>query len=152
MSPDEYLKTRVQEQIDWYDKRSQNGQRLFKRLRGAEIVAAALIPFLSGLVISNEKFRLLGTVIIGILGMTVTIIAGFLSLGRYQENWAEYRTTCEGLVKEKYLFETKSEPYGGGEEAFNLLVQRVEALVSKENTNWGQYIMKAGKEKAEEKK
>ena len=151
MSPDEYLEKRVQDQIDWYDKRSQKGQRLFKRLRGAEIVAAALIPFLSGLVISNEKFRLPGTVVIGVLGMTVTIIAGFLSLGRYQENWAEYRTTCESLKKEKYFFETKSEPYGG-EEAFQLLVQRVETLVSKENTSWGQYIMKPDQAKDHEKK
>jgi hypothetical protein len=146
MNSDEYLKKRLQEQIDWYDAKSLASQKLFKRLRATEIVAAALIPFLSGIAISNPDFRLVGTVVVGILGMAVTIIAGFLSLGQYQEKWTEYRTTCEALVKEKVLFETGVEPYNG-EDAFPLLVQRVETQVSKENTNWAQYITKPAKEK-----
>lgn len=146
MNSDEYLKNRLQEQIDWYDSKSLASQRIFKRLRGTEIVAAALIPFLSGIAISTPDFRLVGTVVVGVLGMTVTIIAGFLSLGQYQENWTKYRTTCESLVKEGMLFETRVEPYNG-EDAFPLLVQRVETIVSKENTNWSQYILKPAQEK-----
>jgi hypothetical protein len=34
---------------------------------------------------------------------------------------------------------TKTDPYNG-EQAFQLLVQRVEGLISKENTNWSQYM------------
>ncbi len=150
MNSEEYLEKRLQEQIDWYDAKSLASQRVFKLLRATEIVAAALIPFLSGISISNPSFRLVGTVVVGILGMAVTIIAGFLSLGQYQENWTEYRTTCESLMKEKFLFETGVEPYNG-EDAFPLLVQRVETLASKENTNWAQYIMKPAQEKTGDK-
>lgn len=53
--------------------------------------------------------------------------------------------TCESLTHEKYLFETKTEPYNT-EDPFLLLAQRVETLISKENTNWARYVT-AKKEK-----
>ncbi len=150
MTPDEYIEKRLQDQIDWYDNKSLGNQKKFKRLRIAEIVAAALIPFLSGLALNLPGFSSTGTAIVGVLGMTVTIIASILNLGRHQEHWIEYRTTCESLKKEKFLFQTSVEPYNG-EDAFRLLVQRVETLVSKENTNWAQYMMKPGQEKEDKK-
>ncbi|HFC76762.1 MAG TPA: DUF4231 domain-containing protein, partial [Candidatus Moranbacteria bacterium] len=50
----------------------------------------------------------------------------------------------ESLKHEKYLFLTKSEPYDI-DEPFKLLVQRVESLISKENTNWSNYMKKPQK-------
>jgi hypothetical protein len=150
MNAEEYIEKRVQDQIDWYNRKGLSNQKTFKWLRLVEIVAAALIPFLSGILINQPALVLIGTVIIGVLGMTVTVIAGMLSLGRYQEHWIEYRTTCESLKKESFLFQTKVEPYNG-EDAFRLFVQRVETLVAKENTNWAQYMMKPEQEKTESK-
>ena len=141
MTPDQYLQERLEPQIDWYDSKSLRNQRIFKRLRMVEIVAAALIPLISGAMLSDPRIHLLSAIIIALLGVTIAITAGFLSLGQYQEHWIEYRTTCESLKKEKFLFQTRVEPYNG-ETAFALLVQRVETLVSKENTNWAQYMMK----------
>ncbi|MBC8146611.1 MAG: hypothetical protein H8E98_01335 [Bacteroidetes bacterium] len=46
--------------------------------------------------------------------------------------------TCEMLKHEKYLFLTKCAPYNL-EDAFCLLVSRVENLISKENTQWSEY-------------
>ena len=142
MTPEEYIEKRLDDQIGWYERKSQNAQKVFKRLRLFEIIAAALIPFLSGLLLSNPKLFLTGNVIVGMLGMSVAIITGFLSLGRHQEHWIEYRAVSEGLKKEKYLYEAKVDPYYAAD-AFPLLVQRVEALVSKENTTWAQYMLKA---------
>lgn len=150
MKPEEYIEKRVQDQIDWYDRKSGNNRKIFQSLRLIEIIAAALIPFLSGLLISIPTYQMVGTIIIGVLGVTVTIIAGILSFGRHQEHWIEYRTTCESLKKENFLFQTQVEPYGG-EDAFKLFVQRVETLVSKENTNWAQYMMKPEQEKSDDK-
>ena len=48
ISPEEYVEQRINDQIGWYDRKSTTNQRWFKRLRFAEIVAAAAIPFLSG--------------------------------------------------------------------------------------------------------
>jgi hypothetical protein len=148
MTIEEYIETRLCDQIEWYDRKSLENQKKFKIYRTAEIIAAALIPFLSGISINMPKLSLIGTIIVGILGTAVTIIASILGLGKHQENWAEYRTTCESLKKERFLFQTGVEPYNT-EDAFRLLVQRVETLISKENTNWAQYMMnpEQGKER-----
>ena len=48
ISADEYIEQRLNDQISWYDRKSGTSQLWFKRLRFAEIVAATIIPFLSG--------------------------------------------------------------------------------------------------------
>ena len=141
MTTEEYIEKRLQDQVDWYDRKSQSNKKTFKQLKMVEIMAAALIPFLSGISISTPELRLIGTIAIGLLGVLVTIVASILNLGRHQEHWLEYRATCESLKKESFLFNTRVEPYNT-DDAFQLLVQRVETLVSKENTNWAQYMMK----------
>lgn len=90
--------------------------------------------------LSIEEYSLIGTIIVGLFEVAISIIAGLLSLGRYQERWIEYRTTCDSLKKERFLFETYVEPYHG-ENSFNLLVQRAGTLISKQNTDWAQYMM-----------
>jgi hypothetical protein len=146
MNSDEYIQDRLQDQIDWYDRKSSENQQTFKRLRKAEIVAAAIIPFTSGLTASFDGAVIPGSIVTGLLGVAITIFASILALGQHQENWIEYRTTCESLKKEKFMFQTGVEPYDG-DDAFPILVQRVETLVSKENTNWAQYMMKPEEEK-----
>jgi len=95
-----------------------------------EIVAAAIIPLLSGM-----NNLLYGNWIIGGLGMLIAISAATGSLFKYHENWIQYRATSEALKHEKYLFLGRSSPYDG-DNAFQVLVQRVELLISKENSNW----------------
>lgn len=146
MRPDEYMKDRLQDQIVWYNRKSLDNQRTFKRLRKAEIIAAALIPFLSGLTASISSLLIPASIATGLLGVAVTIVASILAIGQHQENWIEYRTTCESLKKEQFMFQATVEPYDG-DNAFSLLVQRVETLISKEHTNWAQYIMKPDEER-----
>jgi hypothetical protein len=140
MNQEEYLKNRLGNQIDWYSRKSGQNQNWFKRLQVITIVAAASIPFLSGYITETTPILKLAT---GGLGLLVAVITATLRLYQFQENWFEYRSTCESLKHEKYLFLTKSEPYDT-EEPFKLLVHRVESLISKENTNWA-YYMKAPK-------
>ena len=131
---DEYLQQRLEDQISWYSKKSQSNQRWFKVLRLIEIISAAFIPFLAGIGGSLLGYQ----IIVGALGVIIAICAGLLALNKYQENWVEYRTTAETLKHEKYLFSTKCAPYNK-EDAFCILVQRVEGLISKENSQWSLY-------------
>jgi len=137
---DEYLQERLQHQIDWYSLRSSRNQRMFKRLRAAEIITAALIPFASGLS-AMAKSQVVGPVVIGLLGVCVAATAGLLALGRYHEKWIEYRTTAESLKKEKFSFLAEAAPYQNGA-SLQQLVRRVEALISKQNTDWTQLMNK----------
>ena len=122
MSPDEYIEQRVDDQISWYDRKSLSAQQWFKRLRGAEIVCAAAIPVLAGFSSSNFPT----SPIVGILGAAVVIIAALVSLNQYQEKWIQYRTTCETLRHEKYLFLTHTEPYNA-DNTFPLFVNVLRA-------------------------
>src|SRR5262249_47680461 len=97
----------------------------------------ATIPFLSGFAGNSFPIK----ITIGTLGLLVAVIASLLGLLHLQEHWIAYRTTAEVLRKEKFLFLTQTEPYDKGD-AFHLLVQRVEALLSKGGAERVQSLMK----------
>jgi hypothetical protein len=141
MNQEEYLKERLQDQIDWYDRKSMQNQKCFKRLQVIAIFASISIPFLAGYITEATVLLKLS---VGILGLVVAAITAILGLYKFQENWLEYRTTCESLKHEKYLYLTNSDPYDQ-EEPFKLLVERVESLISKENTAWNRRMKKEKK-------
>ncbi|MGZ8218813.1 DUF4231 domain-containing protein [Methylomagnum sp.] len=126
-----YLEQRLQDQIDWYDRKGQIMQTWFKRLRSLEIIAASSIPLLSGFAEGSHYVALA----MGGVGFLIAVIAGMLSLNQYQERWIEYRSTAEALKQEKFLFLARAEPYEG-ERPFALLVKRVESRITKENGSW----------------
>jgi len=141
MAPEEYIEQRLNNQIDWYDRKSATNQYWFKWLRFTEIVAAAIIPFLSGFAGNSSSMK----IAIGALGVLVTVIASVLGLLNLQAYWIEYRAIAESLRKEKFLFLTQTEPYNE-DDALHLLVQRVEALLSTENAEWVQSMRKPSTE------
>lgn len=105
-------------------------------LRIIEILAVALIPFLTSLV---DKDLLWFKTIISIFGVVIILITSIISLYKLQENWVVHRTTCDTLKHEKFLFLTKRSPYNR-DESLSLLVQRIESLISKENSKWSNYM------------
>lgn len=141
MIEEEYLSERLEDQINWYDSKSQFNQRWFKRLRMTEIICASLIPLLSGLSSSINYSEW----IIGVLGVAIAIAAAASGIYKFQENWIQYRTSSETLKHEKYLYITNSTPYTS-DDRFEMLVTRIESLISKENSNWSRYIKKENKE------
>jgi hypothetical protein len=145
MRPEEYVEQRVDDQISWYSSKSSAAQKWFKRIRGAEIICAAAIPFLAGFGGSSVAAQ----IVIGVLGAVIVVLASFLSLGQHQENWIGYRATCESLKHEKYLYLNQVEPYES-EERFSLFVQRIENLISKENSAWSQYARAGAKASGEQ--
>lgn len=142
MNSETYLIDRVEDQINWYSTKSQWNQKFYKRLKTAEIIFAALIPFLVNYISANTGYY---KAVVGLLGISVTVISGILSLFRFQENWIDYRATAESLKHEKFLFLTRAEPYNV-ENPYLLLVQRTERLISQENTKWSYYMTTKGKE------
>jgi len=138
MGEAEYLKQRLDDQINWYGEKSLANQAAYKRLRLIEIIAAASIPLLAGY---SHDYWYVG-ITIGVIGLIVAVLAGIVSLYRFQENWSEYRAVAESLKQEKYLYLARAEPYDG-DQPFELLVQRVEALLKSETTGWAQAMRAA---------
>ncbi|WP_165495828.1 DUF4231 domain-containing protein [Marinobacter halodurans] len=134
MDQQEYVESRLENQINWYDHKSQNAQLKFKLLRGFEILAATCIPLIAGF--GGEVVKV--EFVLGVLGALIALSSSLERLNRYQERWTDYRTTCESLKHEKYLFLMGAEPYCD-DNAYPLLAQRVESLISKENSRWWRY-------------
>ena len=140
---EEYLQTRVLDQIKWYDKKSCFNKKWFFGLKISEIILALFIPFLSGY-IDNPELHL--KVIVGITGIIVAAIAGLITLVKFQENWIEYRAVTESLKLEKFLFLSKAGPYKKNADAFPLFVERFESLISASTQKWINYISKKEEE------
>jgi hypothetical protein len=121
---------RLEEQIGWYDARSRSNMRWYKRLKLSEIGSAAVIPLLAA---SHIPQAAIAT---GLLGVVVTVFEGMLQLNQFHENWIRYRSTCESLKHEKYIYLANAGPYANLEKPRALLAERVESLVSQEHAKW----------------
>lgn len=144
MNEEEYLKDRLDSQIEWYDTKSSWNQSWHKKLRILEVLAAASIPFLTGYITDSTPDM---KIVVGSLGVLIAVSSGFIAIFKFQEHWLQYRTTAESLKHHKYLYQTKTAPYDK-ENSFNLLVESIEGLISKENSNWVSYVKEKAKGKS----
>lgn len=119
---------RLDDQIGWYDRKSSQCQRRFKLLKGVQLACAGVIP----IVASVDAPGLVAAA----LSSSVLVSEGFLQLNQYQQNWIAYRSTCEALRHEKYLFLAGADLYADQSQAPRLLAERVEGLVSQEHAKW----------------
>jgi len=127
---DDITMHRLDQRIEWYDHHAAYNQRAYKVLKLTVIVAAALIPFLSG----TEGFK--PPWLVGALGVVIAVAEGIQQLNQHHVNWTSYRSTCEALKHEKYLYLAKAAPYAGAIDAHALLAERVESLMSQETAKW----------------
>jgi hypothetical protein len=142
MDYEKYLKERLQAQIDWYSRKGTAYKTEYLTLSTIGIIAASSIPFLVGYVSEDNPWV---KIFVGFLGVLIAVITGITALNKSQELWIEYRTTCELLKHQKYLFETGTKPYDE-EDAFHFLVENVEVLISKEHSKWSKYTGEKKKE------
>jgi len=105
--PDPTLE-RLEDQIKWYDRKSTLHKKYFNVLKVVAIVAAAAIPFLAAMRLGEALSRIIPAA----LGASVVVIEGVQQLFQFQTNWLLYRSTCESLKHEKYLFLASAGPYG----------------------------------------
>jgi len=119
---------RLESQIDWYDKKSISNQKWYKISKVAVIVAAALIPL-------SATLPMIGF-LPAWLGALILIIEGLQHLNQYHHHWTTYRSTCEALKHEKYLWIGKAGPYAAADNPNAMLAERIEALISQENAKW----------------
>ena len=119
--------SRLEQEIQWYSRKSGRCQRLYKWLKFVEIVAAAAIPLLAGFDTPVE--------VLAVLGALIVVLEGLQHVNQYQSNWITYRSTCEALKHEKFLYLARAGPYEV-ERPHSLLAERIESLISQEHAKW----------------
>jgi len=125
-----YLKERYEDQINWYDKKSMWNQKLYRHFQWSVIILAAITPVL--VAIAPVATRWPAVIVAALVAIGTSILKTF----KYQENWINYRTTCETLRKEIHFYRVGLGDYGDSEDREALFVERVESLISRENTIW----------------
>ena len=120
---------RLEDQIAWYDGKSQAAQAWYKWARVVELVVAAAVPPLAALRAP--------AVLVSVVASVVVVLVGLQHVFQWNENWIAYRSTCEDLRHERYLFLAGAGPYTGADDDRRvLLAERVEGLVSQEHAKW----------------
>jgi hypothetical protein len=130
-TPEQVTLERLDSQINWYSSRSSKNQTLYKTFKALTIISAAMIPVLT----TSNQIRF-GSQIAAGLGVLIAILEGMQQLNKYHDNWTDYRATAEALKHEKFLYLAKAGPYRDIESPASRLAERVEALVSQEESNW----------------
>ena len=119
---------RLEDQINWYDKKSLFNQAWYKRVKIIQILTGSFVPLAAGL---NAHAAVTGG-----LGVLIVVLEAVQSLQQFHSNWITYRSTCEELKHEKYLWLGKAGPYAAAKDSTSLLAERIESIISREQAKW----------------
>jgi len=147
MTQEEYIKNRVEDQIDWYGNKSSKCQKKYKIWQVIKIIALLFITIVSLFGDRDTKefpFTDYITYIVGALGAFIIFIESFIKIYDYKKLWVQYRIASENLIREKLMFETKSAPYNTPD-SFILFVQRCEAIMQNEMQGWEEILAEEDK-------
>jgi hypothetical protein len=136
MSETDVVLERLEDQINWYDRKSRYSQRMFKGMKTATIVISVSIPLFAAYASYRKIEGALVALIAGGLGAVIALLEAIQQLNQYHHNWITYRSTAEALKHEKYLFLSNAGPYAAAENPKALLAERVESSVSQEHAKW----------------
>ncbi|MCL0075714.1 DUF4231 domain-containing protein [Dehalococcoidia bacterium] len=125
-----YLKSRYKDQIAWYGRKSVWNRRAYQIFQWTAIILSASTPVL--IVIGEGWVKWLAVVVAALVAISTAALKTF----KYQENWISYRTTAETLKKQIHFYEASIQGYENVEDKEALFVERVESLISRENTLW----------------
>jgi hypothetical protein len=131
---------RLDDQIDWYDKKSVSNQSHYKTLKIFQLITAAIIPLVP-VFLSISPYSIssaYGAIITSVLGALILVIESIQGLYQFHSNWISYRSTCEELKHEKFLWLAGAGHYANKnvQNPTNLLAERIESIVSKEHAKW----------------
>jgi Protein of unknown function (DUF4231) len=127
---DSFLTERYKDQVEWYSSRATTNKRLYVVFQWTVIGFSSIVPAL--VVGLPESFKWLTAS----LSVVVAIGTAAIKTFKYQELWLNYRTISETLKKEHVFYTHSLGDYNGSEEPDRLFIERVETLISRENSLW----------------
>jgi hypothetical protein len=119
---------RLADQINFFDKRSKQNQIWYRWLKTLSLIAAVMITLSGSLELPRWAAPLLGAVVV--------VLESYLVLTSRHRNWLEYRSTCEALKHEKYLYLGGAGPYRDQTAPETMLAERVEDLLRSDHSKW----------------
>ena len=140
LNPNKYITERLDQYQNWYDFKAVKMKRNYLRGRVWSAISAVLVPIVTNIslpeiVVSASLTLDISKVLATILSTAVALLIGLEGVLHYREQWKNYRTTEQYLTAQKNLFLNKVADYSNLKEndAFKLLVNRVENAITEEN-------------------
>ncbi len=126
----EYLTNRYDNQIEWYSNKASGNKILYYSFQWGVIILSASVPVLVATI--SKKYQWITIAIAILLAIGTAALKSF----KFQENWINYRTVSETLKKEKHFYDASLDDYTDSEGKQALFVERVELIISSENSLW----------------
>lgn len=137
METREYIENRLKNQIKWYDKKAKSYKKWNNFITITTIIISSGVAITALIMKEMDINTSFSTIIIAVVGFITSVLLSVNKVKKFEELHLTYRLTCEKLTQEMYLFETKSAMYVG-EDCDNLLVERIESILTTEVGNWAQ--------------
>jgi hypothetical protein len=138
-SPEAYLSSRVDDQINWYSKRSSQLKKRYRRLKGLTISVGGLIPVCIAL---SDRYGDWLKYLAGIFGAFISIFEGISGMLKDKETYLAYRAASEALLREKMQYQSASGRYAEAANSFAVFVEACENIMAGENAQWVSVQMK----------
>lgn len=135
MDFDQYFEKRYLSQLRWYSGKATRNKKWHYGYQIAISCLAAIVTITVALGLregDQGRLHILSLAASAVLA----VLPGLQKVFRFHENWVEYRTTAESLKKEEYYYRFRCGKYATAASAKRTFVERVEALISQQNTLW----------------
>ena len=145
MDIQEYLKGRVETQLEYYKNAANKAKRKHVWTQTTIIILGLLVPVIVNLPSSLSSLGVVDSHefvqgIVTVLALSLAILTGISNFRKYGDLWLTYRMTEELIKNEKFLYLTSSGAYYENEKALNDFVQKIEAIISSEHNKFRSII------------
>jgi hypothetical protein len=127
----EYVSTRYKQLIDFYDKRAVQNKSGYRACSVFVIGVSGLLSPLIGTG-SLAEHKMTGA----LLSASIVIASAIMAHFQFNENWLTYRATWDALQREPYFRSAGLAEYQGSADRNSTFVSRVEAIASREGSQW----------------
>jgi len=137
VTPEIYIKDRLGQYQDWYDRKAVSAKALYLRMRACTVIGGAIVPVLinvqPGWMFHGFDFV---KVTVTLISLMVVTFVSLESVFHFREQWKNYRSTEQLLGHERFLFSSRVGRYADLDDAkaFHLFVERVEDAIAAENS------------------
>lgn len=127
---EEYLRFRFKDQISLYDHKANYNKRLHLLTTSALVVLSSFLPV--GIIFLPTQYKMINVFVAVVLAILVALLRVF----RFEDRWINLRSSAELLKREKMMFDVKVGEYSHIENPEVRFIERVESIISRENTVW----------------
>lgn len=144
----DYLKNRVDDQINYFDVKALENQKKYKRIKSIAIVCNILTTMTIALAFTvPENFKVFMGIVALILSTLVLATYQWEEFQNYGAKWEKFRLVAEELKTEKMLFVHCSGPYKNDDAIDNekRFIEKVEMMMKQTDVSYFSLMVEPGK-------